>query len=329
MEDEILTLTKERTFSILEGDPQEWQRNNCVKKTMLHKAALLSRMGLASKAFSSMPTDYMKRMSMYQERERRKQEEEENTNVESNLSPSQIYSNADGDFSLTLFERSEIEMRTNYINKLINMKILKLQPSKKHQSLIIFDWDDTLLCTTFLLKLGVVDTSSEVMKTLSPLDELGSQLLERAAQSGDTYLITNSEEGWVEYSGKFFMPKTLKIILQYNIPIISARTRYQRRYPSDNHRWKTEAFLELQKKYDANLITNLICLGDSNIEMDAAHLMAKQFSQVMIKTVKFKEGPQPEELLKQIELVLDKFDTIFTKLKNLTVRLEKRSNTEK
>jgi len=230
---------------------------------------------------------------------------------------------------MTLFERTDTEMRNNYINKLVNMKILKLQPSKKHQTIIIFDWDDTLLCTTFLLKLGVVDTSSDIMKSINPLDEVGSQLLAKAASYGETFIITNSEEGWVEYSGKFFMPKTLEVIAEKNVQIISARTKFQRRFPTDNHRWKTEAFLELQRKYDPNVVTNLICLGDSNIEMDAAHIMAKQFSQVMIKTVKFKEGPQPEELLKQIELVSDKFETIFAKLRNLTVRLEKRSQDEK
>jgi len=326
-DDDLLTFKHERSFSILDGDPEEWTRNNSLKKTMLLKANLLTRMGLASKAFGSISGDYMKKMTMYQERERRKFEEEER--LEKYYTPSQTYSNNEGDFSLTLFERSDTEIRNSYINKLINMKILKLQPSRKHQSIIIFDWDDTLLCTTFLLKLGVVDTNSEIMKSISPLDEMGSQLLLKATACGDTFLITNSEEGWVEYSGKFFMPKTLEVIMQKKIQIISARTKFQRRFPSDNHRWKTEAFLELQKKYDPHVITNLICLGDSNIEMDAVHIMAKQFSQVMIKTVKFKEGPQPEELLKQIELVSEKFETIFTKLRNLTVRLEKRSNDEK
>jgi len=325
-EDRILGIRHERTFSILESDPEEWARNNSLKKTMLHKANLLSRMGLGTRAFGSLSGEYKNRMSQYQEREKRKIEEEERSINEVLITPGQTYSNVDGDFSLTLFERSDNEMRQCYINKLVNMKILKLEPSRKHQSLIIFDWDDTLLCTSFLLKLGVIDTNSEVMKSISPLDEAGAQLLLKAVGSGEVYLVTNSEEGWVEYSGKFFMPKTLDVIVKNNIQIISARTRFQRRFPTDNHRWKQEAFLELKKKYDSNVITNLICLGDSNIEMDAAHIMAKQFSQVMTKTVKFKENPQPEELLKQIELVSEKFDTIFTKLRNLTVRLEKRGN---
>ena len=43
---------------------------------------------------------------------------------------------------------------------------------------------------------------------------------------------------------------------------------------------------------------NLICLGDSNIEMDASHVLAKKFNKSLIKTIKFRENPRPEELIK-------------------------------
>ena len=71
------------------------------------------------------------------------------------------------------------------------------------------------------------------------------------------------------------------------------------------------------------IVTNLICLGDSNIEMDAAQVLAKQFKQAIIKTVKFRVNPRPDEIVKQQILVLDKFEQIFMSLRNLTIRLEK------
>lgn len=46
------------------------------------------------------------------------------------------------------------------------------------------------------------------------------------------------------------------------------------------------------------IFTNLICLGDSNIEIDAAHTLAKEFNAALIKTIKFRECPKPEELVK-------------------------------
>ena len=42
----------------------------------------------------------------------------------------------------------------------------------------------------------------------------------------------------------------------------------------DSHEWKMKAFLECMKVMDADAITNLIALGDSHIEMDAAHHLA-------------------------------------------------------
>jgi hypothetical protein len=51
-------------------------------------------------------------------------------------------------------------------------------------------------------------------------------------------------------------------------------------------------------------------LGDSNMEMDAVHVMGKEFAQALIKTIKFRENPTPEELVKQLELVAQKFEKI-------------------
>lgn len=90
--------------------------------------------------------------------------------------------------------------------------------------------------------------------------------------------------------------------------MLSARQGYEEQFPGDCHRWKIEAFKNIKKNFDENIITNLICLGDSNIEMEAAHALAKQFNQVLIKTIKFRENPKPDELVKQQELVNDKFE---------------------
>jgi len=49
-------------------------------------------------------------------------------------------------------------------------------------------------------------------------------------------------------------------------------------------------------------------MGDSHIEIDAAHVLARQFDQALIKTVKFKENPRPDELIKQHQLVKSKFE---------------------
>lgn len=74
------------------------------------------------------------------------------------------------------------------------------------------------------------------------------------------------------------------------------------------------------------LITNLMCVGDSNIEMEAAQILAKEFSQTLVKTIKFRENPRPDELIKQQELVWEKLEQIYLSTKNLTIRLERKQS---
>jgi len=304
----------------LDDDPEEWIRNNIVLK-----AKFLTRMGMGTQFLGSMSKEDKKMMSMIHEQERKKIDKEEIILSDEDLEVERSYSNAEGDFSLHFFKKTDDEIRQSYINKLITMKILKLEPAKKHQSMIIYDWDDTLFCTSFLGQLGFVDIPPEILATLQPLDESASKVLNKSLEYGQLFIITNSTEGWVQYSSKLFLPKTHAVIIEKKIEVISARSGYEDLFPGDYHRWKTEAFLGIKKNFDKNIITNLICLGDSHIEIDAAHVLAQQFSQAMIKTIKFRENPRPDELVKQLELVNDKFEQIYTSIRNLTIRLEKRS----
>eukprot|EP00362_Geleiidae_sp_MMETSP1317_P001421 CAMPEP_0201284734 /NCGR_PEP_ID=MMETSP1317-20130820/83109_1 /ASSEMBLY_ACC=CAM_ASM_000770 /TAXON_ID=187299 /ORGANISM="Undescribed Undescribed, Strain Undescribed" /LENGTH=87 /DNA_ID=CAMNT_0047606061 /DNA_START=380 /DNA_END=643 /DNA_ORIENTATION=+ len=82
----------------------------------------------------------------------------------------------------------------------------------------------------------------------------------------------------------------------------------------------------MTKTFDTTTITNIVCLGDSNIELDAGHTLARQYKSACIKTVKFRECPNPEELVRQLELVMDKFESIVTSGKNLIIRLERKSS---
>ena len=61
------------------------------------------------------------------------------------------------------------------------------------------------------------------------------------------------------------------------ITIISARTKYEQHFPGEVTKWKLHAFLETQQTIDEAMITNIIALGDSMMEMDAAHHLAMKF----------------------------------------------------
>jgi len=146
-------------------------------------------------------------------------------------------------------------------------------------------------------------------------------MLEVAVTYGRVYIITNAAEGWVEFSAKKFMPQVVPILSK--ITIISARAKYESKFPGDVPKWKLNAFLETQTELTNGNIKNIVALGDSMMEMDAAHHLAMRFQKALIKTVKFREFPKPNELVKQLNLVIMKFDEIINNSRNLTIRLEK------
>jgi hypothetical protein len=147
-------------------------------------------------------------------------------------------------------------------------------------------------------------------------------LLKKAIEKGDVYIITNAGPGWVEYSAEKFYP-SLKTVLN-KITIISARGEYEAESPGDPRKWKKRTFLNLQKKMNTKLVTNIICLGDSTFEMEAGKVLAKKFQQAFVKTVKFRENPKPEELHSQLVLVANQFNSIYAAVKSLTIRVEKK-----
>jgi hypothetical protein len=52
-------------------------------------------------------------------------------------------------------------------------------------------------------------------------------------------------------------------------------------------------------------------------------LFSRKFSNALIKTVKFQDGPNLNELWKELKLLHEKFDEIVSSIKNLTIRLER------
>lgn len=210
----------------------------------------------------------------------------------------------------------------------LTYKKVWLKPAEKpknSQTCIIFDWDDTILCTSFLAphQQLIYDQSVKfppaLKQKLDELDTAACSLIKKSKEFGKTYIVTNAAEGWVELSARRFMPKTL--VELKGIQIISARTKYEKLYPRNYQKWKVEAFLETRADMDEEAMTNLVALGDNVFEIEAAYILGGQFKNAFIKTVKFRQSPSTNELIKQIKLVDNQFELICSSAKNLTVRL--------
>lgn len=65
-------------------------------------------------------------------------------------------------------------------------------------------------------------------------------------------------------------------------------------------------------------------MGDSTIEGEAADHLSQFFAERLLKTIKMRENPSPEELIKQLQLIYHSFDEIHGATKNLTIKLEKK-----
>ena len=202
------------------------------------------------------------------------------------------------------FEKSENEkiilnipknvnkIRLNYYTKLIKNGIWNKRNIKNSfNSLFIFDWDDTLFCTSEIAKINFLNQNqmSKIQKIkFLKLENEVKKILQNSIKNGETYIITNSEPGWVEFSCKKFFPSIIDLLDQINI--ISARGLYENQYPNDSYMWKMNTFNDIVNLYDQNLLSNIICIGDSFLEIQAGKNLSNQFKNAFIKTIKFKEG---------------------------------------
>lgn len=136
---------------------------------------------------------------------------------------------------------------------------------------MIYDWDDTILPTTFLNPGGLPDSVAmppSVKQQLKKLEVVAAKILTKSMEQGQVFIITNAAEGWVEFSTKKYLPKLKKLIS--SVTVISARTKFEEMFPNEYHQWKMHAFLETLDVLELGAVTNLIALGDSHMELDAA-----------------------------------------------------------
>ena len=82
-----------------------------------------------------------------------------------------------------------------------------------YTALHIFDWDDTILCTTFLAPHAnliydpYMKFPTALANKLRELDEVSVQLIAKSKELGKVYIITNAADGWIELSANRFLPR--------------------------------------------------------------------------------------------------------------------------
>ena len=176
------------------------------------------------------------------------------------------------------------------------------------EPLLLWDWDDTLFCTSHLAKLRVSVTeeklaiSEDLRSELSQYAQTVEETLRVARRLGRVVIVTNAESGWVELTCSRFMPDLYQNVVQY-LPIISARSCYETaniRSPVD---WKRLAVTKLIKELEN---VHVVSFGDSSHEREALMQTSQQMnllSACRIKSLKLIERPDLAALNKQHLLI--------------------------
>jgi hypothetical protein len=193
------------------------------------------------------------------------------------------------------------DFRNNFLRKLsyTGVWVPQARQPPRHGTSIIFDWDDTLLCTSFLTASPWLP--GKTRDHLHAITQAGRRVLELSKQLGRVFIVTNATIDWVDYSARKWVPQLLPVI--DGVQVISAREKYEAQYPRTIGEWKLQSFLEVQRRLGSDAVTNFVSVGDSTFELEAATAIGRSFPQAVIKTVKFREKPTPKELLRQLELM--------------------------
>mmetsp|Transcript_58644 Transcript_58644/g.170168 ORF Transcript_58644/g.170168 Transcript_58644/m.170168 type:complete len:325 (+) Transcript_58644:58-1032(+) len=182
-----------------------------------------------------------------------------------------------------------------------------------HETLLVFDWDDTILPSTWLQRQGLrLDSRSSVSvlqrEHLGQVAATAAKMLRLAKQSGTVVLLTNAERGWIELSCTKFLPALLPTI--ENVKIVSARTTYETAYCTAPLDWKVLAFeAEIARACgpetlaDPSKRKNIHSFGDSAHEREALMRATANLPNCFPKSLKFVERPDISQILKQHTLV--------------------------
>lgn len=180
-------------------------------------------------------------------------------------------------------------------------------------TLIIYDWDDTLYPNTYLTK-GYVDNIQcpAVQNNLRTLELINVQLLQRSLNLGTVIIVTNSSQRRMERTCQDTMPKVWELIQRKNIRYISARDILSP-YTADPYEWKAEVFdnevLSLMQKSSK---PQLVSIGDGTTEQDICRSMIGVLPRSSVKVVKLQREHNVEKFMEQKRKLVEKIESIVT-----------------
>lgn len=170
------------------------------------------------------------------------------------------------------------------------------------QTMIVFDWDDTLFPTTDILDvlelnwqvpLSRQKVKREVLAKIVACEKRSAGTLRRAAQSGHVVVVTLAAKGWVEQACRLFYPKVGELLKNLKIKIVNAQEPEIKglvgdpsQYSSDEEYYgllKGHAMaLEVEQfysQYKGQSWKNILSIGDARFERHGILAAATSYMQ--------------------------------------------------
>jgi hypothetical protein len=192
-----------------------------------------------------------------------------------------------------------------------------------NQTIIIFDWDDTLCPSSCMRRNASFDSRGRLTVRLNEearmeLSMLASQvipLIEVAKMLGQVVIVTNAKRPWVDISCQNFLPSFKKELDK--IPVIYALELVK---PAEGGRVEVTnttltdskvmamkaAVTDFYSRYPNQSWKNMVSIGDALFEHDAIKQVAAErpmFKPCRTKTLKLLEGPTVPGLVVQLSIV--------------------------
>jgi hypothetical protein len=178
-------------------------------------------------------------------------------------------------------------------------------------TIIIIDWDDTLFPTSAYRQQNITP------EYLRILDKNIPKLL----NYNKTFIVSNASAEWLNKSLNM-LPLTKEYIKKHNIPIISAREKYQALKSVEE--WKKYCFKDIINSYNSKIF-NILSIGDSTHEynalLDLHDYIIKKNKIPILKNVTFKQNPNEKDIIIQINVLNDKLKDILKHKKYVDVSI--------
>lgn len=200
--------------------------------------------------------------------------------------------------------------------------------ASRDQTIIIFDWDDTLLPSSWMRESPLVDekghlnalsdVESAVQDQLRTFMDQVVAVLALSLELGKVVVVTNARRPWVDISCRTFLPEARqymkRIPVLYGLELIEAKTKSFGEDKSVNLtetkvRAMKSAVTKFYSRYDNQSWKNVLSIGDALFEHDAIRQVVRERpgytteKKCRTKTIKLLECPSITGLETQLKIV--------------------------